>query len=72
MPRELDVCKHCGQKQEEHHLFTPVVIPDGCKCSLHEIYPEDLLSLGKPICATHKGAQDDWCEECSHAWECHQ
>jgi hypothetical protein len=64
------LCHVCGDDEDAHHEFTPIIPPKGCVCDPRE--------WGNPlkipaICAKYEGevAEGDLCEKCEHEKACH-
>lgn len=67
--KPIDVCKDCGESAEDHHVFTPYVIPATCACD-----PRDWGSLENipSVCsAFDKMDKDPLCTNCEHENGCH-
>ncbi len=59
-----EVCKHCGRHEEEHCVYEPKPVPDGCRCD-----PMTWDEI-EPICDSFEGRRRE-CTRCSHERECH-
>jgi len=67
--KKVNVCIICGLPEEDHHVFTPVEIPEGCVCDIGTW--GDLNDI-PPICDKFMGDKDDFCERCEHDKACHK
>lgn len=66
----MRVCKHCGESEEDHHVFEAVLIPKGCKCNPSDW--RDLDNIPK-ICDNYAWSiADGHCGTCEHDKECHE
>lgn len=64
-----NICRECGKTKEEHCVFVPITIPDGCKCNPKEWGdPSNIPSVCK---GPFFGDEDDLCTTCQHMEECH-
>ncbi len=64
----LDVCKHCGESGEEHHVFEPLTRPVGCVCDPTGWRdPENI----QPACAAFVASKYGDCSACNHDVPCH-
>ena len=63
----IEICKTCHRPQDEHCIFDPYEVPDGCECD-----PRDWRDGNvSPICNQFLGSHDKNCEDCEHGIECH-
>ena len=66
------VCRICGLPEDEHCIFEPMTMPDGCVCDPGSWDTETVT----PICKKYKRPADDayenaYCLNCEHDKRCH-
>lgn len=64
-----ETCAVCFRPHSEHCVFTPIKLPEGCKC-------EDPWDWGNPanipaVCKQYNGDPKEFCETCEHEYQCH-
>lgn len=66
----IDSCSICGRPKDEHHRFSPIRAPRGCKCDPREW--EDPTNV-PAVCRKYVPAAggDSVCATCEHDEECH-
>jgi len=70
--KHINICKICGLPEGEHHVFDPIVVPDGCVC---DIRCWGSVNHIQPICNHYEPDPDpnfqDVCKNCEHDKACH-
>jgi hypothetical protein len=66
------LCAHCGLAEDEHHAFTPIEMPPGCKCDPTNWYPTTIEEGVPNVCTAYVlDADTGHCGECEHDEPCH-
>lgn len=60
-------CKHCGEPESAHHIFSPYDKPEACVC---EEGTWDIDPIPPP-CSSYDGSLADYCSNCEHDLACH-
>lgn len=62
-------CKHCGRPEDEHCIYSPVLVPPGCVC---DVKTWDRTIDIPPVCEAYQGDGTEYCRRCEHDRACHK
>lgn len=65
--KAVDKCINCGGSEDEHCRFTPVMVPEGCRC--YYDWDGDVTPICNDYLAPRYGPA---CDNCNHNPECHK
>lgn len=72
MSQEL-ICRKCGRTKEEHCIFEPIEIPEGCQCNFRDWGdPTCIPKVCDRISMYVRDDEDGICSACEHEWKCHR